>query len=185
MNIRNAAPLLLRKTKPHFILFFKDLIALPAGDLRVSKAIPSGNRNRREHCHQYLQELELSLTSDLCSMYQNAELHIAAMCLSSAYLRRPEKHTCGRLYQEWIISDSCLIIMYSFLLFSFSLFFFFNSTTAPLSQTIHHDNRQRKAMTKNIRSVRGSKSSPSYTGHPLSLHHEETNALFRTHGNNI
>lgn len=108
---------LFRKTKPHFILFLKDLMALLTGELKVSKATPSGNSKRRDHCHHYLQELELSLTSDLCSTYQSAELHIAVVCLSGADLRWPEQYACGRLYQEWIIPDSCLIITYSF--FSF------------------------------------------------------------------
>lgn len=62
-------------------------MALLTGKLKMSKATPSGNSNRRDHCHQYLQELELSLTSDLCSMDQCAEPHIAVVCLSGAYLR--------------------------------------------------------------------------------------------------
>jgi len=61
-------------------------MALLTGILEVSKATPSGNSNRRHHCHQYLQELELSLTTNLRSMYQSAEPHVTVVCLSGAYL---------------------------------------------------------------------------------------------------
>lgn len=89
----------------------------------------------------------------------------------------PEQHSCGRLYQAWIIPDSCLFTEYSFFLFPI---FFSNSTTASLSQTILHDNTQRKAIRKHISSIRDSAISLSFIGHPSCFHSKETYALFRT-----
>lgn len=69
------------------------------GELKVSEVTPSGNSNRRDHCHYCLEELELPLTSDLCSMYQSAELLNTAMYLSGAYFK-DLNNTRGRLYQQ-------------------------------------------------------------------------------------
>lgn len=152
-------------------------MALLAGKWKVSKARPSANNDRRTTATSIYKSYNFLKQGCLQPVPQSTEPCTAALCLSGAYVTWPEQHSCGRLYQAWITPDSCLFTEYSFSLFPF---FSLNSTTASLSQTILHDNTQRKAIRKHISSIRDSAISLSFIGHPSCLHFKETYALFRT-----
>lgn len=156
-------------------------MALVTGKLKVSKARLSANNDRSDHCHQYLQELQLSeaaisaaWTTELRAMYHSPVLIWYRFDLTwTTFLWE----ALSGMNNPRLL----LITEYSFFLFPF----FFLIFPLSLSLTILHDNTQRKAIRKHITSIRDSAISPSFIGHPSCLHSKETYILFRTHGNNI